>query len=545
MRAALGAAWRWALLVSLVGVIDGEAGCRFPAHWAGSWFQSGVQLVRINASHIETKGECLQAAGDKFLIEDKSENCFRCVVIHEKHANVLQYKETYCDEKKSLDDLCSLITGDATLFSMLRLDPPAGPVACPFKGPFTFTYNRGSGECWSPVSRIDSCTDESRLLLRYQACPDGVHYSVEELVCLATWKEGSTRYLIGKVFHKMATSDEDRYRCFVYDHKQSNGRSMFEVAQSGDATCNGLLSPTEGSRTMKLTKVENSKSRCRYPNWVTEHHQWHTLDLSRSYHFSHKNATLRISHSGPEMRVICHNATESHHQVTIVAHTTSGCNSGYVCMRFYKRDGHVIELQQSNNTVQVAEEACNPEYFPHTTLPYTTLITATLHPRKCPYLGRYTVTGLHENVPQQLHHHKRKKRAIVRSKRQDESNTEPDCDVENFESLSVGCTETLDTMDFYSCNSEAVSAYSCHGNWEENGTSFLIASPVSRKSTGARRYCFIYTHGGNKGDGSILYNDAKWKRDTTLQVSTATESCHRNITPGISGHRVFNLTMIG
>lgn len=39
-------------------------------------------------------------------------------------------------------------------------------------GPFTFTYNRGHGECKSPVSNIESCTEDSRLLLSFQACPD-------------------------------------------------------------------------------------------------------------------------------------------------------------------------------------------------------------------------------------------------------------------------------------------------------------------------------------------------------------------------------------
>lgn len=32
--------------------------------------------------------------------------------------------------------------------------------------------NRGHGDCKFPVSSIESCTEESRLLLNYQACPD-------------------------------------------------------------------------------------------------------------------------------------------------------------------------------------------------------------------------------------------------------------------------------------------------------------------------------------------------------------------------------------
>lgn len=110
--------------------------------------------------------------------------------------------------------------------------------------------------------------------------------SVEELECLATWKEGSSRYLVGRLHHGHASSNEDRYRCFVYEKAgqtvQSNlqnraamgmgamdhevdlpggpvpegSAEIYRVAQSGDATCNGLFSPMEGSRTMTLKKGE-------------------------------------------------------------------------------------------------------------------------------------------------------------------------------------------------------------------------------------------------------------------------------------------------
>lgn len=109
--------------------------------------------------------------------------------------------------------------------------------------------------------------------------------SVEELECLATWKEGSSRYLVGRLHHGHASSNEDRYRCFVYEKAgqtvQGNlnraamgigaiehevalpagpvpegSAEVYRVAQSGDATCNGLFSPMEGSRTMTLRKGE-------------------------------------------------------------------------------------------------------------------------------------------------------------------------------------------------------------------------------------------------------------------------------------------------
>lgn len=84
------------------------------------------------------------------------------------------------------------------------------------------------------------------------------YFPVEELQCLAVWKEGNSRYLVGKVHHSHATSNEDRFRCFVYEKASPASEAIdgveYRVAQSGDATCNGLSSATEGSRTMTLKK---------------------------------------------------------------------------------------------------------------------------------------------------------------------------------------------------------------------------------------------------------------------------------------------------
>lgn len=77
-------------------------------------------------------------------------------------------------------------------------------------------------------------------------------FAVEELTCLASWRDGSMKYMVGKLEHKMTSTDEDRYRCFVWNNSQDNRN--YNVAQSGDATCNGLPSATEGSRTMRLTQ---------------------------------------------------------------------------------------------------------------------------------------------------------------------------------------------------------------------------------------------------------------------------------------------------
>ena len=74
-------------------------------------------------------------------------------------------------EQISLDEMCSNIKSDDTLYSMFRVN--SKPIPCPFSGTsFTFTYDKGFGECATPISLGEKCTDESKLLLKYQACPD-------------------------------------------------------------------------------------------------------------------------------------------------------------------------------------------------------------------------------------------------------------------------------------------------------------------------------------------------------------------------------------
>lgn len=74
-----------------------------------------------------------------------------------------------------------------------------------------------------------------------------------EMECLATWKEGSTQYLVARLSGTGLVNDESRYRCFAYA-KSSN--STWNLAQSGDASCNGLTSAIEGAKTLKMMQSE-------------------------------------------------------------------------------------------------------------------------------------------------------------------------------------------------------------------------------------------------------------------------------------------------
>ncbi|OXA40598.1 uncharacterized protein LOC110860671 [Folsomia candida] len=572
--------------------------CQLPGRWEGNWFQSGVhQTISINSSFINIKGKCLENDGDKFLFYNEKENCYRCTVFHEKDRNILQYKETFCiKDRRSLKNVCSTITGDANLFSLFRLN--GQPIECPFKGPFTFTYNRGQGDCSYPVSTIESCIQPSRQLLNYESCPDvkGTESTVEELTCLGTWKEGSSRYLLGLIRYQHHASYEERFRCFVYEKSKkggifssptiqvvqgslsnssaaaaltsstrvapqgqgSGGSSdiLFRVAQSGDATCNGLT-PMDGSRTLILKKAP-PLPKCQFPSWV-QVHQWHTLDQRSTFNFD--SSVLKVSNSsdaagmGPStltMTAVCHHITDNPtlDRVVLALHVTSECQSGYMCTAIYRRDGHIVEMQMGS-IARRPDDACHISSFNHGQLPYVTLVSSTPETRQCPNLGQFAVTGL------------------VRDGRE----VKDQCGSEGFTTLRIGCS-TLDTLQFRSgCSNADVIAglfraeYACHGWWEEMGVSYLITTPLSRASTGARRYCFVFretlepqqnrltltkprTSGGGDdpssgGGGGSDGEDSAPEFKRILHFSSIADSCRRNVAPGIEGALAFNVTSHG
>ncbi|KAK9719404.1 hypothetical protein QE152_g22691 [Popillia japonica] len=554
--------------------------CEFPREWTGGWFQSGVpNPLHINATFIETKGECYQEQGEKVVVYDKADNCYRCMAIHVKHPSVLQYKETDC-VRVSPQEICTGISGDAPLYSMFRKYPEAKPIPCPFKSaPFTFSYNRGTGDCSSPVSKAESCTDDSRLVLKYQACPDvhATESNVEELICVATWKEGSTRYLVGRITQgnrRPLTSDEDQYRCFIYQRDIEASKVVYNIAQSADATCNGLQSAFEGSKTLKFKTVDNHHNRCKFPTWITDHHTWLSLDHKKTFKFSQRNATLKIVDEEPkppikthenyvwnsefgmesqeqrkqnsEMRVICHGILQQSTEqkkvqmVQIVAHMTHGCNSGYVCMVFYKRDNKVIEIQQSEHYQENPDEACR--YFDATTVPFTTLITTTLKPKKCPHLGRYTLAI--NNIQSE----KRRKRQQPAVLDQIPAVTPPECESHDYESLSVGCTSSQEQMEFKTpCVDHPTVGYSCHGSWYENNTYYVITTPIARRSTDNIRYCMVYSLTSlNQGlSGDVGISPVRNGGPHLLRLSGVLGNCNRDIIPGIKGNWAFNFTSDG
>ncbi|VVC41325.1 Hypothetical protein CINCED_3A012935 [Cinara cedri] len=427
------------LMLSVWPVAVLSEGCMFPLRWEGIWFQSGIrQSIVVQANRFSIKGKCVDSEGDKFLLSDEKKQCYRCVVIHEKHHNVLQYKETFCNEVGTLKTICSLITGDALLYSMFR--ETGNPMQCPFKPPYTFTYNRGHGDCKNPVSTVEACTQDSRLLFRYQACPDveGSESALEEVECIAGWKEGSYRFLVGRVHHSngIPMSTEDRFKCFIYERttsqrplkgSSSSGDYEYRVAQSGDGTCSGLFSPLEGSRTMILKK-EISETKCSFPLWLTEIQRWRTLDHGKMFTFlhHHNNGTLKlVSNSldrvfttqtiqaahqffynqplvvplpGHEMKLSCQQEMEAvPGRFRVMVHYVTGCQSGYICLDFHRRANDLAELQMGQPSRR-PEDACNSPNFDAHATDSITLVASKSDFRNCPFKGIYVIKKVSKSI---------------------------------------------------------------------------------------------------------------------------------------------------
>jgi hypothetical protein len=61
-----------------------------------------------------------------------------------------------------------------------------------------------------------------------KACNDlpGSESTAEELRCLAGWKEGSKHYLVGELVRQHVHSQEQLYRCFIYELLQGSGHQQ-------------------------------------------------------------------------------------------------------------------------------------------------------------------------------------------------------------------------------------------------------------------------------------------------------------------------------
>uniref|UniRef100_A0A182M2T7 Uncharacterized protein n=1 Tax=Anopheles culicifacies TaxID=139723 RepID=A0A182M2T7_9DIPT len=371
-------------------------------------------------------------------------------------------------------------------------------------------------------------------------CCDAAKQEVEELTCLAWWKDGNSRYLVGLVSHHHATSNEERFRCFVYEKLSG---SEYKLAQSGDATCNGLESAEVGSRIMTLKKAP-LMDRCDFPVWFKGPRFWHALMGSAHYVFDASDGSLHIKKPNGHTvaRSLCEQINkQTSSEMMAVVHHTMGCKSGFMCVMFYRRDTHVAELQMGTPTARL-EDACMTENFDVHRTPFVTLLANNSETQLCPLEGQYMMKGFlmptssisrhkrNHNNKARSHRHwdvvgyrnqesvisgssagtaggivggyiglEAKRRSFLPRSRRTAAEARNDtyailhadgeaagrlrretaggCNINHNTNrqLLVGCNENSIIEVKPKCKTDDEELFTCHGHWQENQTTYIIA----------------------------------------------------------------------
>ncbi|KFB42689.1 AGAP005275-PA-like protein [Anopheles sinensis] len=363
-----------------------------------------------------------------------------------------------CKGRETLHYLCEQIPGDALLYSMFKINPE--PIKCPL--------------------------------------------SVEELTCLAWWKDGNSRYLVGLVSHHHATSNEERFRCFVYE-KLSGSDAEYKLAQSGDATCNGLESAEVGSRIMTLKKAP-LMDRCDFPVWFKGPRFWHALMGSAHYVFDASDGSLHIKKPNGHTvaRSLCEQINkQTASEMMVVVHHTMGCKSGFMCVMFYRRDTHVAELQMGTPAARL-EDACTTENFDVHRTPFVTLLANNSETQLCPMEGQYMMKGFltpTSSISRHKRNHNNKARAhrhwdVVGYRNQESAIGSGSVSAGGTVGGVIGAggymgleakrraflprsrrtALELARNDTYTVHAEeGAVVYTCLGHWQENQTTYIIA----------------------------------------------------------------------
>ncbi|XP_050402585.1 uncharacterized protein LOC126818931 [Patella vulgata] len=373
--------------------------CTFPTDWRGTWYQSMLGDIEISLHNMSRMGHCVEKEDNKYLLFDRSQLCFRCLVFTPRHKNILQYKAGYCYKQNSLRDVCGHITGDDPLLTIVKVH--SEPVQCPFQGPYLFSYtNESNTECAEPMSEIQACADSSRFKFKFRHChhrPE-THNLNLNFQCYATWHNGE-RFLYGKFTSRSMVSREQMYRCFMFSFWGTRG----EMSMSADASCLGLQSPSVGGMTMVLHHRGDSwpQPACSFPSFFTKIREWR--DLAGKYRIivDKDRETFRLLDAADP--IYGHDVqTETRLSIrcidiptnmagkeimNILTYTTNDtCVSEYQCVRVVRHSHSVVELMFGTTQVDQFTK-CHDHHFrqsvKHVLIPHGS------RPSPCPFPGSY------------------------------------------------------------------------------------------------------------------------------------------------------------
>lgn len=474
--------------------------CHLPPGWAGVWFQQGVRpYSTIDRHTISNKGECVTRHKDRVVV--RRGGCYKCIVFHKRHVNVLQYKESAaCLTEAPLSTLCSAIPGDAPLYTLFRVQTQ--PIRCPLQGPARFSYDFGRGSCATPLSNLESCTLDSRISLQYQACPNvrGSEMKNSQFECLASWREGRYSFLVGRMEDAHTNTDEDRYRCIMWERGKEKGVPAIFLSISGDASCNGLFSTREGRALVLFEESPNLHRGCTFPPWLIAPGSWTSLEgdllLDLGQHGPGDKMKLtrrksineggRFYQQSETSQVRCEEergTSKDKKEFKLVTHVTTGCKTGYVCIFVRQRADAVVELAMGKASLS-PEYACDDDHLA-TTNTTLMMLVPTSSSSPCPLSGTYTVSMKHSDFSLAV------KPDILPG---GESTNGARCEAPYL--LEMGCRHRQ--MLFTACHGglRETSQHECHIDWTEGDQKYLVTRNTNREEEFS---CYSYRQSSQEG----------------------------------------------
>ncbi|CAF1173254.1 unnamed protein product [Didymodactylos carnosus] len=435
--------------------------CNISSTYYAYWYQRGMtSLLEINQTHFQTKGRCIEKYhSDQYVFSDQVNRCNRCILFVQRHRNLLQYRESECNEDTS-SSTCSF-TPDADLYTLHRND--SKPEPCPISPSYSLTYTKHGHACNKSGSILAECANENQFRLHF-ACLN----STIQLTCVATWTEGFHSYFAARTY-------QDHYICFHYSTKHSRITS-FEMSMASSCTD---AANKHTATVMNLSSTRHTELPCTYPEWL--YREWNSLN--NSLHVTINNGEIELNTGD-------YDNSKRFHCITLLQALPNKNTQIYLVRSFV--NCHVIEkcltiIQRSSNVIELLtgpkDECTNEDLFDLK----LTLFTKSLDSiEPCPTnLGHYSLSPI-------LHNTKTSRRIY---------HVNNLCKKIRSVQLSVGCyndkklTTTFHCIEPFGTDVEEHRSFKhddiCLASWQQDTIQYLIV----QSSYSNQAYCMnIITH---------------------------------------------------
>jgi hypothetical protein len=264
--------------------------CELPSSWSGGWSSriytkdsspnnNNTLNNLINRNQFLSKGFCTDNKDERYLFYNRNEKCYRCLFVIQKHYNILQFRETHCDENvKRLDELCNYLSPDLPLITLIREN--AMTERCPLRDSYKLMIENDKDA--SPFNSFDSspsfyhsfnslsttktnskCNNKDKVNSNLiTKCPDETMLRLDLNDC------DISNDIDSFLVKRQTSSENERIKRFInakHHHHRHNHRYFSRQKKQINDDYNGLLSHciahwSEGSINYLMIKEEKKQS---------------------------------------------------------------------------------------------------------------------------------------------------------------------------------------------------------------------------------------------------------------------------------------------